>query len=117
VRSETVHVRGPDVQVQALPSGLDVTRYTVMADPLSAEALQETDADASPAIAVAPLGWPGRPAGLAGFDGSDAGLEPRAFTATTVNVYPYPLYRPWNVQLVAEPSAVVQVSDRELRTT
>src|SRR5690349_5480198 len=63
-------------------------------------AVQETDADALPAVAVTAVGAPGTVAGATGvtlLEGAEDGLEPTAFVATTVNVYVVPLVRPVTV--------------------
>ena len=52
-------------------------------------AVQETEAEASPAVAVTPVGAPGTVAGAFGvtlFDGAEAALLPTALVATTVKV-------------------------------
>lgn len=48
------------------------------------------------------VGAPGTVAGTAPADGTDAAPEPRAFAATTVNVYEVPLVRPVTVHEVVE---------------
>ncbi len=60
--------------------------------PFDAGAVQETVADALPAVAVAAVGAPGTVAGGGGATGvtlleaAEAALEPIAFVATTVKV-------------------------------
>jgi hypothetical protein len=92
------------VTVAEPPAGVEVTVYEVMAlPPLDAGALHETEACALPAVAVTALGAPGAVAGVVGvtlFDGADAGPLPTALTATTVNVYGTPLFKPLTVALV-----------------
>lgn len=61
VRPETTQVV-PPVVVQCFAPGEDVTVYPlIVAPPLAAGAVQNTDAEASPAVAWTPLGAPGRP--------------------------------------------------------
>ena len=76
--------------VALAPAGLEVTVYEVMAlPPLLAGALQETDAEALPAVAVTAVGAPGTVAGATGvtlLDASEGELLPTAFVAMTVNV-------------------------------
>ena len=52
------------------------------------ETVKLTDACVSPGIAVAPVGAAGTamPGGVTGALGAEAGLEPEALLATTVNV-------------------------------
>ena len=89
------------VTVALAPTGLEVTVYEVMALPPSLSgAVQETEAEASPAVAVTPVGAPGTVAGAFGvtlFDGAEAALLPTAFVAITVNVYVVPFVRPVSV--------------------
>ena len=62
--------------------------------PLLAGGVNVTLACVLPAVAVAPVGAPGRVAGVTLFDGRDAALEPTAFVAITVKVYAVPFVRP-----------------------
>ena len=85
-----VSVADVPVTVALAPAGLEVTVYEVMAlPPLLAGALQETDAEALPAVAVTAVGAPGTVAGATGvtlLDASDGALLPTALLATTVKV-------------------------------
>ena len=57
--------------------------------PFEAGAVQETDAEALPAVAETAVGAPGTVAGATGvtlLDGAEAALLPTAFVAMTVNV-------------------------------
>jgi hypothetical protein len=64
--------------------------YDVIAlPPFEAGGVQDTVADASPAVAVTAVGAPGAVAGATGvtlFEASEAGPVPTAFVAVTVNV-------------------------------
>jgi hypothetical protein len=51
----------PFAVVAVSPPGLDVTVYDVTGDPLIVEAVQATDAEAFPAVAVTPVGAAGGP--------------------------------------------------------
>ena len=66
--------------------------------PLAAGAVQETRAEALPAVAVTPVGAPGTVAGVTGADGSEAAPVPTPLVAVTVKVYEVPLVRPLTVQ-------------------
>ena len=85
-----VNVADVPVTVAVAPAGLEATVYEVIALPPSlAGAVQETAAEASPAVAVTPVGAPGTVAGAFGvtlFDEADAALLPTAFVATTVKL-------------------------------
>src|SRR5665213_272194 len=61
------------------------------------------------AVAVTPVGAPGKVDGVAGADGAEAGPVPMPLVAVTVNLYATPLVKPVTVQLVVVPLAVVQV--------
>ncbi len=66
-----------------------VTVYLVIVlPPLLVGAVQLTVADATPAVAVTPVGAPGTPGplGVTAFDGDEAGPSPVALVAVTVNV-------------------------------
>ena len=67
-----------------------LTVYDVMAlPPFEAGAVQETDAEALPAVAETAVGAPGTVAGATGvtlFDGAEAALLPTALVATTLKV-------------------------------
>ncbi len=64
-----------------------VTVYLVIAlPPLLDGAVQLTVADPLPAVAVTPVGAPGRLFGVTALDGDEAGLVPVEFVADTVNV-------------------------------
>ena len=76
--------------------------------PLLTGAVQDTTAEALPAVALTAVGAPGAVAGTTGVTaalGLEPALLPTALVAVTVNVYAVPLVRPVTVQLVA----VVQV--------
>ena len=85
-----VSVADVPATVALAPAGLEVTVYEVMALPPSlAGAVQETDAEALPAVAETAVGAPGTVAGATGvtlLDGAEAALLPTAFVAMTVNV-------------------------------
>ena len=85
-----VSVADVPATVALAPAGLEVTVYEVMAlPPLLAGALQETDAEALPAVAVTAVGAPGTVAGATGvtlLDASEGALLPTALLATTVKV-------------------------------
>src|SRR5207253_4443256 len=85
-----VSVADVPVTVALAPVGLEVTVYEVMALPPSLTgAVQETVAEALPAVAEAAVGAPGTVAGAFGvtqFGGAAGGLWPTAFVAMTVNV-------------------------------
>ena len=76
--------------VALAPAGLEVTLYEVIGlPPFEAGAVQETEAEALPAVAVTAVGAPGTVAGAFGvtlLDGAEAALLPTALLATTVNV-------------------------------
>ena len=81
------------VVVHCAPPGDAVTVYPVIADPpFEAGATQLTVAEASPAIAVAPVGAPGavmvgpEDTGMTVLLGLDAALVPSLFVAVTVTV-------------------------------
>jgi hypothetical protein len=74
---------------------------------LLAGAVQETAAEALPAVADTDVGAPGAVAGVTAGLAADGALVPAPLVAVTVNVYGVPLTRPITVQ----PSvAVVQVA-------
>ncbi len=78
-----------------------------MAEPPSfAGAVHVTVAEASPAVADAPVGASGMVIGVTALDGIDAGPVPAALVAVTVNVYVVPLARPENVAVVTSPAVV-----------
>jgi hypothetical protein len=54
--------------------------------PVPVGAVQLTLADPLPAVAVTPVGAPGRLLGVTALDGAEAGPAPLAFVADTVNV-------------------------------
>ena len=69
------------------PEGDDATLYPVIATPpLNAGAVQDTVAEAMPALAVTPVGAPGTVRGVTALDGAEGSELPTAFTARTVNV-------------------------------
>ena len=76
--------------VALAPAGLEVTVYEVIGlPPFEAGAVQETEAEALPAVAVTAVGAPGTVAGATGvtlLDGAEAALLPTALVATTVKV-------------------------------
>ena len=93
-----------DIDVCAVDPAYGVTVYPVIGLPPSEGALQDTTAEASPAVAETPPGAAGAVAGALGVtdaDAADAGPVPTAFVAVTVNVYAVPLLRP--VTVVAVP--------------
>ena len=70
--------------------------------PLSAGAVQVTEACALPAVAVPIVGAPGTVAGVTELLADDAALVvPAPLVAVTVKVYAVPLVRPVTMQLVA----------------
>ena len=70
-----------------MPPGFDVTVYEVMGLPPSdAGGVKLTVACAFPAVALTPVGAPGRPRGVTLFEGFDAGPVPFALIAFTVKV-------------------------------
>ena len=85
-----VSVADVPATVALAPAGLEVTVYEVMALPPSlAGAVQETDAEALPAVAETAVGAPGTVAGATGvtlLEGAEAALLPTALVATTVKV-------------------------------
>src|SRR5438132_1338420 len=85
-----VSVADVPATVALAPAGLEVTVYEVMALPPSlAGAVQETDAEALPAVAETAVGAPGTVAGATGvtlLDASEEALLPTAFVAMTVKV-------------------------------
>ena len=69
------------------PAGLELTLYEVMAlPPFDAGAVQETAADALPAVALTAVGAPGTLAGVTLLEAAEAVLEPIALWATTEKV-------------------------------
>ena len=79
-----------------------------MAEPPSEDgALKATEAEVSPAVAVASVGAPATVDGVTLLEAPDADPSPLALVATTVKVYAEPLVRPVTLQDVV---AVVQVS-------
>jgi hypothetical protein len=76
--------------VALAPAGLEVTVYEVIGlPPFEAGAVQETAAEALPAVAVTAVGAPGAVAGATGvtlLDGAEAAPLPTALAATTVKV-------------------------------
>ena len=85
-----VSVADVPATVALAPAGLEVTVYEVMALPPSlAGAVQETDDEALPAVALTAVGAPGTVAGATGvtlLEGAEAALLPTALVATTVKV-------------------------------
>jgi hypothetical protein len=81
----------------------------VIALPLSAGAVQATDADAFPAVAVTAVGALGGAAGVTAFDEADAGPVPTPLVAVTTNVYVVPFVSPGTVveEAGGEPLTVV----------
>jgi hypothetical protein len=76
----------------------------MIALPPSAGDVQETTAEALPAVAVTPAGLPGFVGvddGVTAFDGSDSGPLPTSLVACTLKVYSVPFVRADTVQLVA----------------
>ena len=82
----TVH--GLETAVHVRPPGDEVTVYPVMAEPpLFSGAVQDTTAEALPAVADTAVGGPGKPAtGVTGEEAVEAALVPTAFVAFTVKV-------------------------------
>src|SRR5207245_2310229 len=81
--------------------------------PSLAGAVQETVAEALPALAVTAVGAPGTVAGAPGvprLEGAEAALLPTALVATTVKVWAVPLVRPASVADVAGAATVVEIS-------
>lgn len=77
-----------------------VTTYPVTeAPPLFAGAVQDTTVEPFwNEVPETPVGAPGTVAGVTDAEGSDAGDEPTAFVATTLNRYALPFTRPEIVQ-------------------
>jgi hypothetical protein len=69
-------------------------------------ALNVTEADLSPRVAVPIAGASGTVAGTTAFDASDGALEPTALVASTVKVYEVPFVSPVTVAVVAVPDTV-----------
>ena len=65
-----------------------------MAVPPFFGAVNVTEADVFPRVAVPIVGAPGTVAGMKLFDAADAAPVPTAFVAVTVQVYVLPLVRP-----------------------
>jgi len=82
--------------------------YPVIALPLSAGAVHETDACCSPAVAVMSAGAAGAVggSGTTAFEGDDAEPLPAPLVAVTVNVYEVPAVRPVTNAAVRVPSTV-----------
>ena len=78
----------------------------VTSEPLAPAAVQETEAEVSPAVADTLVAAPGGPEGVTLLEASEADPSPLALVATTVKVYAVPLVRPVTVHDVV---AVVQV--------
>ena len=73
--------------VQLNPSGLDVTWYDVIGEPLlDAGTSHETLASWLPRCAMTDSGGVGTPAGTTANEAGDAGEVPTALVATTLNV-------------------------------
>ncbi len=62
-----------------------------------AGALNTTDTDAFPGVALVTLGAPGTDDGIVGSEGSNAFVVPISFVADNVHVYVLPLVRPLTV--------------------
>ena len=82
--------------------------YEVTGSPFATAAVHDTVDEASPRAAVTPVGAEGAAAGVATFDGADAGEFPAAERAITVTVYGVPLVSP----VIAQVTAVVVVQVR-----
>ena len=67
--------------------------FWMVLPPLLAGAVQLTVADAFPAVAVTPVGAPGRPFGVTAFEGDESEPVPLALVAETLKVYAVPLVR------------------------
>ena len=79
-----------------------VTVYLVsVLPPLLVGAIQLTVAWPLPAVAVTPVGAPGRPFGVTALDADESGPVPFAVVADTLNVYAVPFVRPVTVVEVA----------------
>jgi hypothetical protein len=91
------------VDVQVLPSGVDVTVYSVIGlPPVLAGAVHETTERRLPKeLAVTEVGAPGTVAGTAEAEDVDGSEVPEAFVAVTLNVYEVPLVRPVTTQVVS----------------
>jgi hypothetical protein len=84
VRPGTVQVVAVEV-VQVFALGDEVTVYLVIDEPLLDGASHVTEADSGRGAAVGLATWAGLPNGVAGSLGSDWGLSPTAFVATSVS--------------------------------
>jgi len=90
-------VIGLDAAEPVKPPGVDVAVYEVIAlPPFDAGAEKFTVAEASPAVAVTPVGAPGGVTveGVTLFEAADAGPVPIALVAFTLNVYAVPFVSP-----------------------
>jgi hypothetical protein len=85
VRPATTQVVAVEV-VQVFALGDEVTVYLVIGAPLLAGASHVTEADSGSGDAVGLVTWAGLPNGVAASLGSDWGLSPTAFVATSVSV-------------------------------
>jgi hypothetical protein len=102
-----VTVRGLLGPEAVSPPGDDVAVYPVIGlPPLLAGAVNDTTACALPATAAGLFGALGTAIGVTLLVGVEGTLFPRAFVATTVNVYAVPLTRPATVNGLATPDDV-----------
>ena len=119
-------VIGEPLLVPVMPLGLEVAVKLVIAEPpLLAGALKVTVACPSDdptaalagalAAALAPVGAPGNPAGVAAPEGAEAALGPAVLNATTVNVYAVPLVNPDTTIGDAPPDALIAVDTPPIR--
>ena len=74
--------------------------------PVLAGAVNATETDAFPAVAVPIVGAPGTVAGVTLFEAAEAALFPLAFVAITVHVTAVPLVRPVTVIGEVEPDTL-----------
>ena len=81
--------------------------------PSETGAFQKSATEPFPGVAVTMSGLPGRPAGVTGSEGSDAGPAPAPFVALTVNVYATPLVSPVTVMVVIPVVVAVMPSGLE----
>ena len=90
------------IGAKAVPPDEGVRAEEVIGEPPLAGAVQDTDAEALPAVALTPVGVPGTvgAVGVTGDDAADGADVPTAFEAVTVNVYAVPLLSPVTVAVV-----------------
>ena len=95
------------VAASAVAPSKGVTEYDVIVLPPFAGAVQETVADPFPGVTVTTVGAAGVVAGVTDGEAAEGRLDPTAFDAVTVNVYPVPLVNP--LMLAVVPVAVTCV--------